>query len=333
MMNKALIILSLTLLASCGPSSEEKKNIAAVTCSIMNETGNMDGAIRVREMNDAREKIGGEPFLKGDDAIKEAFGYGLCEELVLHVENYDEIIKPLRDAAQERERIAAEKRAEENRIAEEKQRIADGIAAERMKIAEEKQRIADGIAAERKRVAEEKRVIAAERKRIAEERQLIADSTPTIKEEFYPNGKLKLRENYQSKNDGGKIHGIRESFHESGRLAEKANFKDGKRDGLHEEFHDNGLLSFKGSFIDGRAEGNYETYYPTGELFVKGQYVDDLQDGFQDEYYKNGQYKARATYKDGIKHGIWELYSNRGQLERTSCYQNDELVDVKYCNL
>ena len=32
----------------------------------------------------AREKIGGEPFLRGDDAIKEAFEYGLCEELVLN---------------------------------------------------------------------------------------------------------------------------------------------------------------------------------------------------------------------------------------------------------
>ena len=39
----------------------------------MSETRNMDAAIRVREMNEARVKIGGEPFLKGDDAIKESF--------------------------------------------------------------------------------------------------------------------------------------------------------------------------------------------------------------------------------------------------------------------
>ena len=76
--------------------------------------------------------------MQGDGAIKEAFGYGLCEELVLHVENYDEIIKPLRDATQERERIAAEKRAEENRIAEEKQGIAESIAAEKRRRAAEK---------------------------------------------------------------------------------------------------------------------------------------------------------------------------------------------------
>jgi hypothetical protein len=88
-MNKILIILSLVLLTSCGLSQEEKKNIAAVTCSVMSETGNMDAAERIREMNDARDKIGGEPFLRGDDAIQEALEYGLCQELVLN-EIHDE---------------------------------------------------------------------------------------------------------------------------------------------------------------------------------------------------------------------------------------------------
>jgi Na+-transporting methylmalonyl-CoA/oxaloacetate decarboxylase gamma subunit len=69
-MTKVLIILSLVLLASCGPSAEEKrqvemeqqrleqeaseklaqekaKRIAAVTCSIMAETRNMDAAVRI----------------------------------------------------------------------------------------------------------------------------------------------------------------------------------------------------------------------------------------------------------------------------------------------
>jgi hypothetical protein len=54
-------------------AQEKAIRIAAVTCSIMSETRNMDAAIRVEKMNDAREKIGGEPFLRGDDAIKEAF--------------------------------------------------------------------------------------------------------------------------------------------------------------------------------------------------------------------------------------------------------------------
>ena len=57
--------------------------------------------------------------------------------------------------------------------------------------------------------------------------------------------------------------------------------------------------------------------------------------GFRSTFrdYIGEETQLELSYKDGIKHGVWELYSNRGQLERTSCYQNDELVDVKYCNL
>ncbi len=47
-----IITISL-ILASCGPSSEEKKDIAAVTCSIMGETRDIDAAVRVEKMNDA----------------------------------------------------------------------------------------------------------------------------------------------------------------------------------------------------------------------------------------------------------------------------------------
>tara|TARA_B110000967_G_scaffold177549_1_gene191733 strand:+ start:119 stop:832 length:714 start_codon:yes stop_codon:yes gene_type:complete len=114
---KRLLLLTAIFLTACGPSQEEKTNISAVTCSIMAETRNMDGAVRVREMNNAREKIGGEPFLGGDDAIQEAFAWGLCQELVLN-ENYDEIFQTLKAAKSERER--KEKVAESERERKEK---------------------------------------------------------------------------------------------------------------------------------------------------------------------------------------------------------------------
>ena len=159
-MNKTLIILCLVLLTSCGPSQEEKKKVAAVTCSIIGETRNMDGAVRVREMNEARDQIGGEPYLKGDDAIKEALEWGLCQELVLN-ETYDERLQSLKDAKRELERIAEEKRAEEQRIAEEKR-------AEEQRIAAEKQRIAEEEKIEAARIAEEEAARIAEVRRIAE---------------------------------------------------------------------------------------------------------------------------------------------------------------------
>ena len=112
---KRLILLIAIFLTACGPSPEEKRNIAAVTCSIMGETRNMDSAVRIEKMNNAREKIGGEPFLDGDYVIKESFEYGLCQELVLN-ENYNERLQSRKDAQRERARLAEEERAEERRV-------------------------------------------------------------------------------------------------------------------------------------------------------------------------------------------------------------------------
>ena len=219
-MKKLSVLLCVVLLTSCGPSQEEKQaaemerqrvekqaseklakekanRTAAVTCAIMAESRNMDASIRVEKLNEARDKIGGEPFLDGDDAIKEAFKYDLCQELVLN-ETYNQSLQYLKEAERERERIAAEKREEEQKLAAEKQRIA------------------------------------AEKQRIAAEKQRIADSKPTVKEYFHPNGKLKSRTNYQAKNVGGKKHGLYELYHENGQLKNKSTYKDGKPHGLAE---------------------------------------------------------------------------------------------------
>ena len=272
---KYIFIITISLiLASCGPSAEEKRKvemerqrveqeaneklaeekanrISAVTCSIMGETRNMDAAVRVREINDAREKIGGEPFLGGDDAIKEAFEYGLCLRLVLN-ENYDETLQTLKDAKRERERIAAEKRAEEQRIAAEKR-------------------------AEEQRIAAEKR---AEKQRIAAEKKRISDAKPSVKEESHPNGKLKKRTNYQSVNDGGKKHGLEENYYENGQLEGKINYKDGKEDGLAELYYENGQLKMKINFRDGKEDGLWETHNEDGSFmfevcYKNGEVTDD----------------------------------------------------------
>jgi FKBP-type peptidyl-prolyl cis-trans isomerase len=151
---KRLLLLTAIFLAACGPSQEEKRQVemeqqriqqeasqqlgkekairvAAVTCSIMGETREMDSAVRVRELNDAREKIGGEPFLGGDLAIKLSFDYGLCRELVLNDPDYiDKLNKAiaLEMIRLEAEQLEQEKREEVAKIAREKREEAAKIA-------------------------------------------------------------------------------------------------------------------------------------------------------------------------------------------------------------
>ena len=92
-----LLLASLLLLTACGPSQKEKEELAIITCNII-ESDFMVGAVRIREVNNAREKMGEDAFLDLDDVIKESFEYGLCKELVLNDSNYQENLLAAREA-------------------------------------------------------------------------------------------------------------------------------------------------------------------------------------------------------------------------------------------
>ena len=234
-MNKILILLSLILIVSCGLSQEEKKDIAAVTCSIMSETGDMDAAIRVREMNDAREKIGGEPFLEGDSAIQEAFEWSLCQELVLN-ESYDETLQLLEDAARERERITREN-----------QRIVDTKPS----------------------VKEEFHSNGELKSRTNYQPKSDGGKEHGLTEIYHENGQLHSKVNWK---DGVRVDGLFETYDQNGQLESKGNYKDGKLDGLWEYFRENGQLVSKSNHKDGEFDGLWEMYSKNGELLFKDCY-------------------------------------------------------------
>ena len=84
---KRLLLLTFIFITACGPSQKEKEEIAIVTCNIIGESRNMDGALRIKEINAAREKIGEGAFLGSDEDIKISLEENLCKELVLN--NYE----------------------------------------------------------------------------------------------------------------------------------------------------------------------------------------------------------------------------------------------------
>tara|TARA_B110000238_G_C16042984_1_gene402706 strand:- start:241 stop:1092 length:852 start_codon:yes stop_codon:yes gene_type:complete len=258
-------IISLILITACGPSQQEKENIAAVTCSIMSETKNIDAAIRVREINNAREKISKGPFLRGDEAIKEAFEYGLCKELVLS-ESYDETLQLLKDAKKERERIEAERLAEERII-------------------------------ESKRLAYERG--------IAVEKQRLADSKPTVEELFYFNGNIKRTSSYQPKSDGGKLHGPYKEFFQNGQIKLEVNYINGNQEGLMVIYHESGLINERSNYKKNKLHGLKETFYEH-TLFDTGDFIRKQQLNTRTRYYggsKNGVdekylYNGTLIYKN-----------------------------------
>ena len=83
-MKKISVIISVFVLFSCGMSDTDKEEIAVMTCNIMGESRNMDAAMRIKELNAAREKIGEERYLSTDLIIRKSIEYDLCKELVLN---------------------------------------------------------------------------------------------------------------------------------------------------------------------------------------------------------------------------------------------------------
>ena len=122
---KFFYLVPLIFLTACGPSLEEKQNIAKITCNVMGESRNMDSSIRIKEINAARTELGEEPFLEGDDVIKQSFKYGLCETLVAFPLEYSkqlEEMKQLEQARKEQERLN-KIRKEQERV----QRVSDSL--------------------------------------------------------------------------------------------------------------------------------------------------------------------------------------------------------------
>lgn len=88
-----ILLTSILILSSCGMSDKERMEIATITCNVMAESRNMDAAFRIKELNSARELLGEDRFLEGDDVIKQAFQFGLCKELVLNDPRFKDLLE------------------------------------------------------------------------------------------------------------------------------------------------------------------------------------------------------------------------------------------------
>ena len=120
---KKLILISTLILIGCGPSNEERQEIAELTCNVMGASRNMDAAFRLKEINAAREKLGESVYLGSDEKIKESFEYGLCVSLVLD-DGYDQKKIAIDVAIEEEDRKRREEAAEEERR---KQKLIDKV--------------------------------------------------------------------------------------------------------------------------------------------------------------------------------------------------------------
>lgn len=123
-----------------------------------------------------------------------------------------------------------------------------------------------------------------------------------IEEEYYPNGNLKSKIDYNSK---------------------------GETVGVYEIYYENGFIREKGQYNNrGNEIGRWRTNLKDSSYYVidydkKG--VIQLRHG----YTKDGRVLEEKPYQNGLVHGTWTIYLGNGNVFQTENYSNGKLHGIR----
>ena len=212
------------------------------------------------------------------------------------------------------------KTEEERKQKEEERRLAMIRAEEERKEKEEEKRLAMIQAEEEKRLA----MIRAEEKErlLAEmlENKILAEKVFKGKAEAIDYEKMP--ENYSGLVKGKIIN------KETGELFVIwiCNYEGGKRHGLYNSFFENGQKSSEALLIKGKTEGWSRSWYKNGSKMRETYYENGLRQGKHTFWDENGKLGATHNYKDGKLDGIMTSYMEGKVLGRRT-YREGKRVD------
>lgn len=160
--------------------------------------------------------------------------------------------------------------------------------------------------------------------------------------EHFPNGNIKLEENYRN----GKLHGLSTVYFEDGRLQRIYQYVDGLKQGPFKKYYENGQLHLEGNnkndkldgeireyyedgtpkevlhVKEGLMEGPYLSYHPNGEIHSTGQFAADKRTGDFKHYYDNKSLLREETYIEGKPEGIVKSFFSDGTQMSIKAYKN-----------
>lgn len=124
-------------------------------------------------------------------------------------------------------------------------------------------------------------------------------------EEYYTNGNIKARGQYQD----GKKTGEWIYFYPNGKIEQRGKYVNGLPHGKWLWFYDNGQLLREENYVKGKRDGEFYEFTPQGDTMVKAYYIEDKLDG-EWMYFLN-DYKEVGQYQDGKKTGVWKAYDTK----------------------
>jgi antitoxin component YwqK of YwqJK toxin-antitoxin module len=121
----------------------------------------------------------------------------------------------------------------------------------------------------------------------------------------------------------GQPEGLRELYYPDGKVKVRERYKAGKLDDLYEYYYPEGKIELKGYYIDGAMYGRWVKYTRDGHLFEEVTMINNEEMGPFREYHPNGKIQAEGTYLHGPNEdGGLKLYDESGQLQKEMLCHN-----------
>ena len=94
-------------------------------------------------------------------------------------------------------------------------------------------------------------------------------------------------------------------------------------------YHSNGKLANKIQFKNGKRNGVDIWYYPTGKKFKVTNYKDGVRHGNEIEYDESGRKTYEEPYRNGKSHGVKKYYDEKGRIRTKQKYEDGKEVPLE----
>jgi antitoxin component YwqK of YwqJK toxin-antitoxin module len=154
-----------------------------------------------------------------------------------------------------------------------------------------------------------------------------------IKNEYYPNGKIKASGTYRDDTPEGiyreyNPEGLisRSLIYDMGTVTGEGIVKeDGNRDGHWKDLYADGKIKAEGDYKNGVQVGEWKFYYLGGKLEQDGKFTSTGKfHGIWKWYYESGQLMREEEYDNGLKDGMHTEYDENGKIVEEGEYVKDQ---------
>jgi antitoxin component YwqK of YwqJK toxin-antitoxin module len=120
-------------------------------------------------------------------------------------------------------------------------------------------------------------------------------------EEYWPNGKLRLRHEVLRRPDGTTVeNGPYTTWYDNGGKEYEGVYVNGRLEGAATRWHRNGVKASEQYYTHGLRNGPRYMWDENGMLRKEEHFVDDKPDGVWTTWDEEGRIKARQTYDKGV---------------------------------